>query len=103
MFNVIDGCLLDVEDLEIVNTQVMQPIILGSQLKELNKSFFFNLFKQKGLLKENGEKIGNHPSFRKTPITLRQSTKAINRQITKIVEEDPKDVEQPAKKRNVGS
>ena len=64
---VLDGCLLQVEEFEIL-AHYHEPIIIGKDLKNLDKDFFEQIFKRKNMLTEDGTKNVDHPHYESTPI-----------------------------------
>ena len=66
----LDGCLLQVEEFEIL-AHYHEPIIIGKDLKNLDKDFFEQIFKRKNMLTEDGTKNVDHPHYESTPIFRR--------------------------------
>ena len=57
-----DGCIFNIEEMEIVQTDLVQPVLHCETLSVLAKNFFQGIFAEQGML--------THPNFQHTPIRI---------------------------------
>ena len=65
-----EGCIFNIEEIEIVQTDLVQPVLHCETLAVLEKNFFQEIFYEKGMLTKEGDKLTNHPHFQHTPIRM---------------------------------
>ena len=63
-----------IQEFDVLNTEVLQAIILEKELKLIDKKYFGELFAKKGMMSKEGERNENHPHFQHTPVVLRRRT-----------------------------
>ena len=72
---IMDGCMFLIQEFDVLNTEVLQAIILEKELKLIDKKYFGELFAKKGMMSKEGERNENHPHFQHTPVVLRRRTR----------------------------
>ena len=65
-----EGCIFNIEEMEIAQTDLVQPVLHYETLSYLEKNFFQEIFAEKGMLTKEGEKMTNHLHFQHTPIRI---------------------------------
>ena len=66
----IDGCMLRLDEVKVVNEKQSRALILSEELKQIEKDFILKVLIAKGMYK-NGLKVSNHPGFSNTPVVKR--------------------------------
>ena len=71
--SIVRGYRMLIEEFEIIEDAFEEEIVLNESLEFLDKSFYAEVFKNKGMLNNQGQKVPNHPGFELTPIRMTRS------------------------------
>ena len=66
-----NGCIFGIDDFELTRVDIIQPILKCQKLTLLDRDYFENLFREKGMINEDGVTIDEHPRFNFTPVVMR--------------------------------
>ena len=62
--------VFNIEEMEIVQTDLVHPVLHCETPAVLEKKFLQEIFAEKGILTKEGEKMTNHPHFQHTPVRM---------------------------------
>ena len=71
--SIVRGYRMLIEEFEVIEDTFEDEIVLNESLEFLDKSFYAEVFKNKGMLNNQGQKVPNHPGFELTPIRMTRS------------------------------
>ena len=71
--SIVRGYRMLIEEFEVIEDTFEDEIVLNESLEFLDKSFYPEVFKNKGMLNNQGQKVPNHPGFELTPIRMTRS------------------------------
>ena len=66
-----NGCIFGIDDFELTRVDIIQPILKCKKLTLLDRDYFENLFREKGMINEDGVTIDEHLRFNFTPVVMR--------------------------------
>jgi len=69
--SIFNGCVFGIDDFELTRVDIIQPILKCQKLTLLDRDYFENLFREKGMINEDGVTIDEHPRFNFTPVVMR--------------------------------
>ena len=65
--------LSDFENFKVASGEMTEEVVLEETLEFLDKKFYEEIFKDKGMMNNVGQKIRNHPGFALTPVRMTRS------------------------------
>ena len=68
-----NGYKLIIENFEVTSGEMTEEVVLEETLEFLDKKFYEEIFKDKGMMNNVGQKIRNHPGFALTPVRMTRS------------------------------
>ena len=73
--NIYNGCIFGIDDFEITRADIIKPILKCQKLTLLDRDYFENLFREKGMINEEAIQVDEHPRFNFTPVVMRTRTR----------------------------
>ena len=67
------GYKIYIEEIDVVEENIEEEIVHGSDLEYLDKESYVEILKKRGMVNKDGEKNENHPGFALTPVRLTRS------------------------------